>query len=270
MQVQISARENAELLSAEFQRRYEPNFAWGNICSNYLSLPGLRSFWPGSAHRVDANGFYLTDIANGFDCTGSVGFVPSIRYGGLIPYVYYQVGSSFQRAADEAHFDILGNEAYIANPGLTLGCWFTCTGNAATRHLITKWAGAGQQSYRLYHSDIGGVTSLSVNGGAATVSSTYIIPNNGWRFVAARFVPSTTVDIYMSSSVIGEIQKLSSAAGVPATLTNSNAVFALATDTSGINVTHLGNMTLDFICASALTDTQIYSLFHQSRPLFGR
>jgi len=34
------------LLSADFQNRYEPNFALANAVSTYMALPGLRGFWP--------------------------------------------------------------------------------------------------------------------------------------------------------------------------------------------------------------------------------
>jgi len=45
MPVQKYNSQAASFGSRDFQRRYEPNFAWCNIVSATLMLPGLRGAW---------------------------------------------------------------------------------------------------------------------------------------------------------------------------------------------------------------------------------
>jgi len=61
---QIRNSEQVNLLRADFQARYEPNFALANAVSTILALPGLRAFWPLSS--VDyATATQGRDIAGG-------------------------------------------------------------------------------------------------------------------------------------------------------------------------------------------------------------
>ena len=49
MSIQQRNDELVDILSADFQPRNEPNFAWKSCVSSVLALPGLRAFYPMSA-----------------------------------------------------------------------------------------------------------------------------------------------------------------------------------------------------------------------------
>ena len=275
MQIQQSSRENAELLSAEFQRRYEPNFAWGQVISNYLMLPALRGFWPCSANNTAGGTINLCDIANGYSpAMGAViGALPIFSSIGLIPYIeLLRANGDYFVYVDDPQFDILGTEAYISSKGCTFGFWaypYTL-GNPFVEFAKYQRAVIAQQSYAAY---IGAGNSqvISFGNGVAVTSAASVsaVQTDTWQFVAGRFIPATSVDVYLNTS-ISVLEKTTVATGNVA-IVNSAATLNIG---SFSNVPPQdffdGRLSLIFITASALTDAQIYSLYHQSRPLFGR
>ena len=125
--VQQRNPEMVNLLRADFQGRYEPNFAWVNAISAGLALPALRAFWPMSsadyaaasrARDIAGSGYHLTP-------TNTIQFVHANLYfyasfGGTNEYLSRADGGAANWA------DITGTEGYIPSGqrGLTLGGWF--------------------------------------------------------------------------------------------------------------------------------------------------
>ena len=265
--VQKRNPELIDLLSADFQRRYEPNFAWVNACSAISLLPGLRGFWPMSANiKTGLQGtISVTDIINNFHLAMdgdplymSAGLAPYLDFNGVNQYLYYP---------DVYQFSILGTEAYIQDKGLTLGCWaYLDAWGAAIRPLMTKWQAANQFSYYLGAASAANQTpyfSLS-NAGVAvegTVVSSLGVGIGAWTFLCGRFIPSTSACIWVNST------KTTSVAAIPASLFDSTSNLEIA---RGLATDYLdGRVSLAWLCASALTDTQIWAIYQQTRALYG-
>jgi hypothetical protein len=268
-QVQLSNDEQMSLLSARFPQRDEPNFAWGNVGSFYSILPALRAFWPCGPQIATAQSLLIADTANNFHLTAI--HSPLFGYESLIQYVDFDGANDYATYADNAQFDIIGNEAYNVVPGLTLGCWVKPdnVASANSQYILSKWdnANALLSSYRLI---IGGsVLQIAINTGVATAggASTSTMVNGVWQFIAGRFRPGTFLDVYLSTSV-GVLETTSNATAL-ATIFNSALNFEMAADASN-QWWYNGKVSLAWICASALSDTMINALYQLSRPLFGQ
>ena len=148
--------ELVDILRADFQARYEPNFAWGNTVSNHLALPGLRAFWPMSSvdQTAAARARDLSGIGNHLADNNTCDFA----YSGLYPYVSFDGVNQYLNKADGgagAWADIIGTEAYIAVPqqGLSMGGWFypAAFPGAGEHGLMSKWDdnAVNQRGYKL-------------------------------------------------------------------------------------------------------------------------
>ena len=153
---QIRNNEQVNLLRADFQARYEPNFAWKSAVSSILALPGLRACWPMSsvdyatasqARDVAGGGYHLGNVNSSLFGYAANTLIPCVTFNGTTQYLTRADGGAGNWA------DITGTEAYIAagQRGLTLGAWvylssFTPVVNA----VIAKVVLAGNQlSYML-------------------------------------------------------------------------------------------------------------------------
>ena len=260
--------ELVRLLSAIFQRRYEPNFALGNAISLYLSLPGLRGLWPFSginsvpgAINFAADGYNLS--SNGTPEVWNTGLAPITVLDGLTTgdCWYYN---------DHAHFDILGTETiYNTNiRGLTCGAWvYPLDLSSVDRYIISKWEHtvAGNQSYRLYYSfannyfEFNVRDSLSVLDTVGFGSSSSV---NNWYFVAGRFDPGVDMTIWVNG-------ESTSAATALTNVDNSTARFVVGAAHSLANREWDGYISFPFLTATALPDQWIFTLYQQTRALFG-
>ena len=230
----------------------------GGMLEPFLLLPELRAFWPFSS--ADENG-------DAHDLSGQERAVMNnnaATFGGdgLAPYAAMVAASTqyFSRA-DEAGLDITG--------GLTLGGWFYITANlSGVQGLAGKWIGnTNQRAYLLSNFNGSLLFSVSSSGAAATAGVTSAITPalNTWQFVAARFVPAATVDIWVNRT------KTTDTTTVPASLFNSSAAFQVGrhVDTGGTARLLDGRASLGFLCAAAASDLVITNLYERSRRLFG-
>ena len=100
------------------------------------------------------------------------------------------------------------------------------------------------------------------NDGTATtgVTSTVLCTTGTWYFVVGRFTPSTELAVFVNQT------STTTGAGIPASIFNSTT----ALNIGGLNGTVLlnGRAALVFLCANALGDDLISSLFQSSRVLF--
>jgi hypothetical protein len=184
----------------------------------------------------------------------------------LAPYMDFVAASSqYLEYVNEVQFQIIGDEAYIANPGLTFGGWFWCDAPSmgAIVGFISKYNAAGNlRCYVLYKSATDFPTlKVSTNGVVdVTVTHTTAMVVSTWYHIVGRFTPSAELAIYLNNV------KVTNAVGIPATLFNG-AVSLLIGD---ILATYLdGRASQCFICAAALSDAQIGMLYQQTRAMFG-
>lgn len=269
MPVQVRNSEMVELLAADFQLRYEPQFAWKSAVSAFAALPALRAFWPMSS--VDYTNPQATDVSgNGYDLTNNNS--ADFGHDQLVPYVNFDGTNQYLSRADGGAgnwADILGNEAYVitAQRGVTFGGWFMVdTTDANAQFLIAKGNNAAANTTYLITCPAGtttpqfavsdGVAFNAVNAGAAMGTTT-------WAFVAARYTAATPeCDIWVNDTVVND------AAGVPAApLADHAMAFTIgASPTPGLYLD--GRASLCFLCACAVPDAAIFSLFHQTRCMF--
>jgi hypothetical protein len=239
-------------LSGDFQKRYEPNFAFCNAISMYQLLPSLRGFWPMSS--VNESGSVFDISGQGRTLTNSAVI---FNYGALAPYATFN-GAAYLYRADEAGTSITG--------GLTLGCWINFT-NAigAEEEFLSKYLVAGnQRSFAVRRKSTGEAEFAISNNGTTTIgiNSIATMTNNTWYFVVARYNPSTEIAVFLNGI------KATLAVGVYASLYDGTASFAIGGRSSGSTYT-TGNIIFPFLCATNLSDTIVGLVFEQTRALFG-
>jgi hypothetical protein len=274
MTTQIRNESMIELERADFFGRNEPNASWSNTVSNHLLLPGLRGFWPTSAHHVTVQGSYVDDIACGYD-VGMFGS-PTLQLWNLAlpPCCYFDGESNLALGSDDIQFDVLGTAAaepmiLAAQRGLTVGAWVRFSALGAIAGIIDKWTIAGNlRAYRLYKTAANTIVFEVSTDGTAVVSitSTTTIAANVWYWVMGRFSPSTALDVYVNSV------RTTNVAGIPVSIYNTTAVLSMGqTNASYLN----GYMSLIWLAASrcwdgaaATRDVIPFSLFEHSKRMF--
>ena len=242
---------------------------WGEVIGMYLALHGLRGFWPmssvnesGSAIDLSAQARHLTRVTVTFNHTDTVS--------PFMPYASFNTDRYLYRA-DEAGLDILGSEAYInsAQRGLTVGCWIRpSTIGAGDGGIISKYNTSGdQRSYMLYRQNSSNRFRFLVSpDGSATSGQTTSLDWTGstWHFVVGRFVPSTSISIYVNGTWDTNVTS------IPAAIFNSSAAFEIGSYAAGVSAsTWAHQQSLAFLCAGALSDAVINALYRRTRALFG-
>lgn len=239
---------------------------WGNIISSWSFLPGLVGFWPMSpVQRSTGNAYDMSGQGRTLTYNGN----PTYNiYNNFVPYIDLDGAGDFLLRADETDLDVLGTETINAAAvrGATFGGWFWAD-VLATSVLIGKWTTAGnQRSYMEYITGAGGTITgaVSTNGIAVlTQASSNAIVVGSWFFAVTRFVPSTTLDIYLNNT------KTTLAAGVPASIFNSTAGLIVGANEAGASALLDGRATLCFLSHQIFSDALINAMFQQSRILFG-
>jgi hypothetical protein len=256
-------KKNDNLMSqvdSQFRRTYAANYAWADALSAFGSLPGLRGFWPMSTVDNGGNAIDHSNLVKTLTYNGA----PTYNHHGLAPYANFIAGTSdYLSRADEADLDILGTETFItaALRGLTMGGWFYfANAPGAVETLISKW-GAGQEAYILQRL-AGGTISFGVNAGFAATTTT-VTAASAWYWLVGRFDPSTETAVF-----INDTEKVTNLVAIPAAINNTNANLNIGAQSAANFLT--GRAAYCFLCAAALPDYMIYSLYHISRALFGR
>ncbi len=259
--MQLRNAEMVDLLRSDFQFRYEPSFAWKSACSIFQSLNGLRGFWPMSS--VDENGdtFDLSGQGRILSDNGDLEY----GYDDLAPYVNLDGTGDFLNRTDEAGLDILGTEAYIETPGLTLGGWFQFDRDSTSEGLIAKYdAATNNRSYLLYKFNTDFARFLVSNNGIAAVgvTSTVSLNQTDWYFIAGRFDPGAETAIFVNGTWDTNV------AAIPASIFNSNADLEIGSYNTG-TVLLQGRASLCFLCAAFLEDWIVNAIFQQTRAMYG-
>ena len=171
---------------------------------------------------------------------------------------------------DSAGFRILGNEAHIAGSlrGLTMFAWVRPLVASQVGGVIGKWDGSISQ-FSYFLSQNGAVWQASINGGIFQQSTQLSV--NNWHFLALRYIPSTSLDIWVASSVSGvfTITKSTNTTGIPATITNSTAAFSIGS--AGGNIAYLnGDVAAGGVYSAALPESRIETILYSSKaPILG-
>lgn len=254
-----------ELLSVYFVENDNPSYALGQAVSSILALPALRAFWPMSsvdytvasrARDIAGGGYHLTD--NNTVLFGYDQLAPYAEFDGVNQYLSRADGGAANWA------DILGTEAYVvaAQRGLTFGGWFYfANAPGGTETLFAKWGNAGARSYRIVAAG-GNVGAVISNDGTASISvATPQAAQQTWFFAVARFDPSTELAFFANST------KVTNLVGVYASLFDSTAALHIGA-TSIPDQYFDGRASMCWLCAAALSDSQIGALFHNTRKLY--
>jgi len=239
----------------------------GNAMNAYQTLLGLRGFWPMSS--IDGSGNVVDQSSVGLTLTRTGN--PYYWYDNEAPAIYLDGSGDYLIRAVGAPTSITGTEAYIYSPqrGLTFGGWFKPSVTTGLwRGLISKYQewGTGHRSYLLalgeggtFHCYISsnGTSTVSVTGSAAAV--------NTWQFVVGRYMPSTSLAIFVNRQLATQYS------GIPTSLYASEADFIIGGYTGGSPGYVLpfhGSASLCFLCAAALSDDTIYSLYEMTWRFF--
>lgn len=267
---------NAELLQglrSTYQARYEPNFAWVNALSAFTLLEHQRGFWPMSS--VDENLLVYDHSGQSRNLTDN----NTVAYDtfNLIPYAaFISANSEFLSRADEAGLSITG--------ALTLGCWVRPSDDdpAAGESILGKWKpDSDERSYLLDRRPVAAgntfrfrISALGTNASITELDSSVAYGDVGvtatpeqWYFVVGRYIPQGSMDLFVSEGP----RLYEFTTDYPAGIDDNDSDFRIASihGAAGVGVYELwGDVTLAFICASALDDVVIYSLFYQTKALF--
>lgn len=212
---------------------------------------------------VDANGKAI-DLAQGFDLTNQnaalfafLNLAACIDLNGTNQYLSY---------ADNAHFDILGTESYVASDvrGLTMGGLFYIDDFDATNGegLIGKDGAAGQRSYVLYN--LNGTLKFAVSpdgtiGNQVEVSSSETVSEGKLFFVVVRFKPGIELAIFVNG------KKTVNTTNVPASIFNSAANFEIGRMKADNAYCLNGYAAHGFLCCEALSDMAIKVLIQWTK-----
>lgn len=260
-------RRNSQMvdnLRADYQPRYEPNFAWKGQAGLYLGLPALRAYWPLGAQINTVQSAYASDVANNFHLSNSGAMH---GYDDLIQYVEFDGQNDYLMYADNAQFDITGTEGNVvaAQRGLTLGAW-VCLDAVNDEGVIGKWDGASNNvSYLLYFNTQ--LKFLVSNNGTAYTgvgSSASVTAGTTWHLAIGRFVPSTSLDVYLDGV------KTSNVAAIYASLFSGAAELNVGAAHNHTTTWFTGKISNAFICAAALSDSIIEAIWQQTRAMYRR
>lgn len=240
-----------------------------DMISPFQALPGLVGFWPmSSVQRSTGNVADLGGQTRTLTYNGN----PTYNiYNNLVPYLDLDGTGDFLSRADETDLDILGTETVFASGVRGLACggyyWWDNKDTVNGDGMLDKTDLVNQRSYELF-SGTTPIFRVSSNGTAVTtVTSTVTHTTSAWYFVVARYTPSTELAIFVSEPG-GGLTKTINTTSIPASIFNSTSQLEIGR--INLAATALdGRVALQFLCANALPDALISSLFQQTRVLFG-
>ena len=271
MALGINIEPNEDLpgsLDTSFLRNDDKINRWGNVVSSFSTIPGLVGFWPmSSVQRSTGNAFDLSGQGRTLTYNGAPTYNIEQDF---TPYINFGATADSLSRPDETDLDIIGTETIYDSSvrGLTMGGWFR--GDRFESALFELPMGkvsnvAGQFSYFIIKDTaLDLLFRISTDGTAlVSVTSSISLLNNTWYFIVGRFIPSTELAIFVSTT------KNTFTTAIPATIFNSAANFSIGRITGVTGADMRGRASLCFLSANALSDALINGLFQQSRVLFG-
>jgi len=233
------------------QKRFGPAFK--SVAADPFMFNRLHGWWT----------FGNNDNTTVFDVSGMSrdltmnGGVFSSTYNNNIAYMDFDGANDYLSRADEAGLDITG--------ALCLGGWFWLDALATTRLLASKWNNVGnQRAYQMYWDSGTGAFACNVSGdgvGNVGVNSAVSVSASTWYFVVMRYTPSIELAIFVN------MIKATNVTSIPASLFNSNQIFAIGTRGS-LDLFLDGRSALCFLCSSDLTDIVLRNFYERTKPIF--
>jgi len=234
-----------------------------DLASPILSLPVLRCCW---LSTVSGSGGWYDSSGRGIDLTYNGD--PQFGQDGLVGYWDLDGTGDYFSHVDRAGLDITGTETYVtaASRGLTMGGWFYIDTSTSLGTLMSKFLGIGnQRSYALHQPFAVGANridgTISVDGAAVFTVVGDSISIGSWFFSCLRFLPSTELAVFVNAD------KNTVTAGVPASIFSGSADFVVGGRSGGTELID-GRAAYCFLCACAVSDAKISSIFEQMRPAF--
>ena len=249
-----------ESMKAYFVQQAVPTTSWGNAVSIHLLLPALRAFWPMSSMDETGWAYDISGQGHAVEYTGDSMY----NVYGMAPYIDFSTDYLKRSVAAGDSLDITGLETKIAVGlrGFTIGGWFWFDINTLQEGMIGRYSGT--PSYIITHE--GAVANdpvrFTVYNGATTKSiDSAVISTGQWYHCVGRFIPSTSVDLYVNGV------KTSNTTAIPASVNSSASPFNIGGFNNGGGMD--GRASLCFVAASALPERIILALYQHSRALFG-
>lgn len=224
----------------------------------FIGLPGVTGYFPMSI--VDTAGKAVNHAKGGLDLsqTGTC----AVGYDGN---AYRQVGQGTHYLSSNLDYALTGLETYIdvALRGFTIGGWFWIDSYpSVAQGIVSKFGVSSNYGYALISGGAGVISCyVSLDGSAlTTVSSATSTPVDTWVFLVGRFVPSTSVDVFVNG------QKTTNVTAIPASCFASTQAFEVGRYLNTDTRTFDGRCRDVFLCRTALTDVQIENLRLSSLP----
>ncbi len=263
--------ELVDILRTDFQHRNEPNFAWKSAVSAFLAIPGLIGFWPMSALRRDSNTDRVRDLAGGaYHLTANN--TPSFGYTNLIPWGSFNGTNHYLSRVDGGAADwgdVTGTETYIESTqrGMTLGGWLRVDSHDSDWEFLIGKSGnaAGTRGYFIDNGNAPNYVArfaVSVDGTAETILPMEQLTVGAWEFVVVRFDPSVALDGWISGTTYNL------GAAIPASIFDNAQDFTIAARAGPLHYCDMAS-SLCFLSACMVSDAIIFSLFEQTRAMFG-
>lgn len=228
----------------------------GTAIAEFLSIPGLRAFWP----MNDRSESVYVDLSGQGRHLTPTGSPPSGVLSTDIEYVDFNGTTQYLLRADEAGLDITG--------ALTIGGWFRLDASGVMA-IMSKWNLTGSQRSYLLRQDTGALRFyISTDGITITVNVTSSLTYTtlggagAWAFWAGRYTPSTELAIFVNDT------KTINTTSIPASIYNSITSFGVGVD-NGVADLLNGAAAFCFLSVNALADNTISRLFNKSRHFFG-
>lgn len=260
--VQQHSAELVKLLSSDFPRRMDSTYAWGQAISGMTLIPALRGLWSGSS--IDEHKGIVDLSSQGRELV-AMNTLTQGRYG-ILPYIDFTIAASeYLKRVTEVGLEI--------TTGLTCWAWvyFDVQSSGAETGIISKWYTVGdKRGYVLYKSAGDAFTfAISSTGHAGAVATigdaaaNYTISK--WWFLAGRFEPSAEVALMVGNATSGAYTWYKNAVAIPATIYVTDEAFEVGRYDRDNYLD--GRIPLFGIAAEHLTDTEVWNIFSQTRPL---
>lgn len=224
----------------------------------FIRLPGLLAYWTGGTRGAAAA---LSDHSGSVLPLSQNNTVPTAYDGNS--YVHLGNGINYLKSVSSV-FGVTGAETFIdaSIRGITFGGWFMVDSlPASAAGLVSKDGVAPQRGYSVQVTSGGVFTALfSGNGAAVITANSASYPISAWRFIVARFIPSTEVAVFVDGD------KSTNTTAVPVAQFVSTQQFEVGRSGAlDARIAHAKARDV-FICAAALSDALIEEIRVTSVP----
>lgn len=217
-----------------------------------LQLPGICALWANGT--VGNRIIDMTEIGNHIDSDATP---PGVDQAASWPGVSYWWSNSDQLRIDLS----VGGDSLQITGACSVGGWVKLQADTVAQNVCAN--GSPHAAYDLGYAGSGVYTWSVKPAGAAISVSTAAQTAGVWTFIAGRFVPSTSIDIYVDTV------KTTNTTGVPASLPTvapPDGFWVLSNKQSSQSI--LASQI--WVCSYAVPDAVLTWLYRIQAPLFGR